>query len=160
MKAWATLRNVAIAMTLSINVAHAAPADEVRQVFVQFVAAQNAHDADRVETMLWDSPDFLWVSRGTQIRGVANAMATFRQYYSATWHLEPEMDRFQARQLTDDVVQILVPVTFTRAAAGQAPQDSRYLISQTLIRQANSWRIATILPIANTQLKQVDSALH
>jgi hypothetical protein len=54
--------------TLVANAQMAKPAsisvqDEVRDVFVRFVAAQNAHDADTVRSMMWDSPDFLWVSR-------------------------------------------------------------------------------------------------
>jgi hypothetical protein len=41
--------------------------DEIRAVFVRFVAAQNAHDGDTVGSMIWDSPEFLWVSRGNTI---------------------------------------------------------------------------------------------
>jgi hypothetical protein len=72
--------------------------DEVRPVFVRFVAAQNAHDADTVRSMIWDSPDFLWVSRGTQVRGSQQAIDVLRSYYKVTWHIEPDMTRFKARK--------------------------------------------------------------
>ena len=48
---------------------------------------------------------------------------------------------------------ILVPIVFTRGLPGKPPQDNVFLISQTLIRDASGWHIASILPIANTQLK-------
>jgi hypothetical protein len=48
-------------------------------------------------------------------------------------------------------MQILVPIVFTRGLPGKPPQDNTFLISQTFVRDANG--IASILPIANTQLK-------
>jgi hypothetical protein len=50
-------------------------------------------------------------------------------------------------------MQILVPVVFTRGLPGKPPQDNIFLISQTFVRDANGWHVASILPIANTQLK-------
>jgi len=82
--------------------------DEIRAVFVRFVAAQNAHDADTVGSMIWDSPDFLWVSRGNPVRGSQQAIAIFRSYYKGTWHLEPDMTRFSVTPIADEVVQLLV----------------------------------------------------
>ena len=42
--------------------------DEARQFFERFVAAKNAHDLAAVGSMLWNSEDFLWVTRGAQVR--------------------------------------------------------------------------------------------
>lgn len=127
--------------------------DEIRAVFVRFVAAQNAHDVDTVESMIWDSPDFLWVSRGNPVRGSQQAIGIFRSYYKGTWHLEPDMTRFSVTQIADGVVQLLVPVVFSRGLPGQPPQNAEYLISQTIVHNGEGWRITTILPVANTQLK-------
>lgn len=131
----------------------ATPQDDVRSFFEHFVAAQNAHDLDTVQTMLWDSPDFLWISRGTQVRGSSDALATYRSYYTGTWHLDADMTKFQTIVLSSDVVELFVPVTFSRGAPGQLPQSATFLISQTLIHNATGWHVATIIPIANTQLK-------
>ncbi len=131
----------------------ASPQEEARSFFERFVAAQNAHDANAVQGMLWDSPDFLWVSRGSEVRGVAAAMALYRSYYSGTWDLEADMAKLRTTVISGDVVQLLVPLTFTRGALGQVPQDAAYLISQTLVHNPTGWHVATILPIANTQLK-------
>jgi len=126
---------------------------EARAFFTKFVAAQNAHNADDVKSMLWNSPGMLWVSRGVETRGRDAVAARFREYYEGTWHLEPDMSQFHAATISDDVVQILVPIVFTRGLPGKPSQDNTFLISQTLVRDANGWHVASILPIANTQLK-------
>jgi hypothetical protein len=131
----------------------ASAVDEAHAVFQAFVTAQNAHDAATVESKLWNSPDFLWVTRGKQIRGTANAMQVFRSYYAATWQVAPEMENLHAVQLTPDVVQILVPITFTRGNVGETPQQARFLISQSIIHDATGWHIASIMPIADTSFK-------
>ena len=132
-----------------------AAADETaaRAFFLKFVAAQNAHNADDVKSMLWNSPGMLWFSRGVETRGRDAVVARFKEYYEGTWHLEPDMSQFRATALSDDVMQILVAIVFTRGLPGKPPQDNTFLISQTFVRDANGWHIASILPIANTQLK-------
>ena len=140
----------------AVSSGHAfAAADEVaaRAFFLKFVAAQNAHNADDVKSMLWNSPGMLWFSRGVETRGRDAVVARFKEYYEGTWHLEPDMSQFRATTISDDVMQILVPIVFTRGLPGKPPQDNTFLISQTFVRDANGWHIASILPIANTQLK-------
>ena len=110
----------------------AADETEARAFFTKFVAAQNAHNADDVKAMLWNSPSMLWFSRGVETRGRDAVADRFREYYEGTWHLEPDMSQFHASVITDDVMQILVPIIFTRGLAGKPPQDNTFLISQTL----------------------------
>lgn len=129
----------------------AAPQDEVRAVFEHFVAAQNAHDATAVAGMLRASPEFLWITRGTAVWGSDAAMERFRALYKGTWHLEPEMAQFRAVALSDGVMQVFVPVLFTIGAPGQPASPSRFLFNQILLRDANGWRIASILPIPAPQ---------
>jgi hypothetical protein len=131
----------------------AADEAEARAFFLQFVAAQNAHKESDVRAMLWNSSNMLWVSRGIETRGADTVAARFREYYEGTWHLQPDMSQFHAAAITNDVMQILVPIVFTRGLPGKPPQDNTFLISQTFVREGNSWFVASILPIANTQLK-------
>jgi hypothetical protein len=63
------------------------------------------------------------------------------------------MSKFRVVAISNDVMQILVPIVFTRGLPGKPPQDNTFLISQTFVRDAGDWHIASILPIANTQLK-------
>ena len=144
-----------VLMTVASGGCASAAADEAaaRAFFSKFVAAQNAHNADDVKSMLWNSPSMLWFSRGVETRGRDAVAARFKEYYAGTWHLEPDMSQFHAAAISDDVMQILVPIVFTRGLPGKPPQDNTFLISQTFVRDADGWHVASILPIANTQIK-------
>jgi hypothetical protein len=131
----------------------AANETEARALFTKFVAAQNAHNADDVKAMLWSSPSMLLFARGVETRGPDAVAARFKEYYEGTWHLEPDMSQFRVAAISSDVMQILVPIVFTRGLPGKPPQDNTFLISQTFVRDATGWYVASILPIANTQLK-------
>jgi hypothetical protein len=147
----------AVAMLIGASLSAAADAPtqetEARTLFTKFVRAQNAHDAGAVKAMLWNSPAMLWYTRGIEIRGPDAVIQRLHDYYEGTWHLEPDMAQFRATVITNDFVQILVPVVFTRAAPGKPPQESRFLISQTLVQSAGDWHVAAIMPIADTQFK-------
>lgn len=127
---------------------------EAQALFTRFVAAQNAHDMNEVKSMLWKSQHMLFFSRGTETRGADAVAERFKEYYKGTWHLEPDMSKFQIAAISNDVAQILVPIVFTRALPGDQPKSDTFLISQTLVRDSQRWYIASILPIANTQLKR------
>jgi hypothetical protein len=131
----------------------AANETEARALFTKFVAAQNAHNAGGVKAMLWNSPSMLLFARGVETRGPEAVAARFKEYYEGTWHLEPDMSQFRVAVISSDVMQILVPIVFTRGLPGNPPQDNTFLISQTFVRDATGWYVASILPIANTQLK-------
>jgi hypothetical protein len=83
-------------MTLGGAVNAASMQDEARQFFERFVAAQNAHDLATVGSMLWNSEDFLWVTRGVQVRGSKTALNVLGSYYKGTWHLDPDTNQLQA----------------------------------------------------------------
>ena len=70
-------------------IAEAAPEDEIRTVVDRFVAAQNAHDLAAVGDLLWDSPNFLWITRGTPIWGRDPALKRFQALYQGTWPSKP-----------------------------------------------------------------------
>jgi hypothetical protein len=144
---------VIMMVALGRNASAAADETEARAFFAKFVAAQNAHDASDVKAMLWNSPGMLWYGRGVETRGREAVADRFREYYQGTWHLEPDMSQFHATAISNDVMQILVPIVFTRGLPGQPSQDNKFLISQTFVRDANGWHVASIMPIANTQLK-------
>lgn len=143
-----------VIMTAPSGQASAAAGEtEARTFFLRFVAAQNAHNASDVRAMLWNSPDMLSVTRGVQTKGADAVAARFKEYYEGTWHLEPDMSQFHATAISNDVMQILVPILFTRGLPDKPPQDNTFLISQTFVREGDSWFVASIFPVANTQIK-------
>jgi hypothetical protein len=68
----------------------AAPVDqELHGTVERFVAAQNAHDLNAVTGMLLDSPNFLWITRGTPVWGRSDALSSSRSSTSAHGTLNP-----------------------------------------------------------------------
>lgn len=127
--------------------ASAAPEDEVRATFDRFVTAQNAHDLKAVEALLLDSSNFLWVTRGTPVWGREAALKRFATLYEGTWRLDPELSGMKVLAIGENVAQLYVPITFVIGPPGQAPQSTRFLMNQVLIKSKDGWRISSILPI-------------
>ena len=125
----------------------AAPADEVRAAFERFVAAQNAHDEKAVASLLLDSPDFLWITRGTAVWGPEAAMKRFAALYQGTWQLEPLPSELKVMIIDDSVAQLFIPITFTIGGAGQSAQTTRFLMNLVLRKTADGWKVSSILPI-------------
>jgi ketosteroid isomerase-like protein len=132
---------------LTIRSAVAAPEDEVRATFDRFVAAQNAHDIKAVESLLSGSPNFLWITRGMPIWGQDAALKRFTALYDGTWRLEPESSGLKVAMIGEGVAQIYVPIIFTIGAAGQPPQQTRFLMNQVLVKTPDGWKVSSILPI-------------
>jgi ketosteroid isomerase-like protein len=125
----------------------AAPEDDVRIAFDQFVNAQNAHDLAAVRELLLDSPNFLWVTRGTPIWGRDAALKRFETLYVGTWKLSPDASNLKVALVNDTTAQVYVPITFNIGPAGQPAPDALFLMNQTLTKTAAGWRITNILPI-------------
>src|SRR5712675_3288530 len=70
-----------VIMTVASGGPASAAADETeaRTFFTKFVAAQNAHNADDVKAMLWNSRSMLWFSRGVETRGRDAVADRFRE---------------------------------------------------------------------------------
>jgi ketosteroid isomerase-like protein len=134
-------------LTLTIKPAIAAPEDEVRATFDRFVVAQNAHDIKAVESLLLGSPNFLWITRGTPVWGHDAALKRFGALYDGTWRLDPESSALKITMIGEGVAQIYVPILFTVGAAGQPPQQTRFLMNQVLVKTSDGWRVSSVLPI-------------
>jgi ketosteroid isomerase-like protein len=130
-----------------IKTAIAAPEDEVRAAFDRFVAAQNAHDVKAVEALLLGSPNFLWITRGAPVWGADDALKRFTALYAGTWKLDPEPSSLRITMIGDGVAQVYVPIVFTIGAAGQPPQQTRFLMNQVLVKTPSGWRVSSVLPI-------------
>lgn len=133
--------------TLSATGATASQEGEVRAAFDQFVSAQNAHDVQALKNVLVDSPNFIWITRGTVVWGRDAALLRFAKLYEGSWRLEPELTGLRVVPMGDDAAQIHVPVQFTTGAAGQPPERPRFFINLILLKQSGAWRVTSIFPI-------------
>jgi uncharacterized protein (TIGR02246 family) len=145
-------RIVVLLVSLAVSgVACAGSEDEVKVLFAKFVAAQNAHDLKEVGALLQDSPQFLWITRGTPIWGRDAALKRFEALYQGTWSLDPKMDELKVIELQPGVAQLYVPITFMISPAGQTAQPSRFLMNQVLVKTSSGWKVSSILPIPAPQ---------
>jgi ketosteroid isomerase-like protein len=132
---------------LVTNAASGAPDDDVRATFERFVAAQNAHDVKAVESLLLNSPDFLWITRGTPVWGSDPALKRFTALYEGIWRLDPETSSLKTTMLGNSAAQLYVPIMFTIGVAGQPSQTTRFLMNLILVKTLGGWKVSSILPI-------------
>ena len=140
-------RAAAIALACAIGGARASADDEVRATFDRFVQVQNAHDTKALETLLADSPQFLWITRGTVVWGRDAALQRFAKLHEGTWRLDPEPTSVRVVPITGDVAQLHATVQFTIGAPGQPAQVTRFLLNQVLVKSGGAWRVMSIFPI-------------
>jgi len=104
-----------VSISLVANAASAAPEDEVRATLERFVAAQNAHGVKALESLLLNSPDFLWITRGTPVWGADSALKRFGALYEGTWRLDAETSSLRITMLGDRAAQIYVPIMLQKS---------------------------------------------
>ena len=132
---------------LMIKPVVAAPEDEVRSTFERFVNAQNAHDLKTVESLLFGSPDFLWITRGAPVWGQDAALKRFASLYEGTWRLDPELTSMKVILIDESAAQVYVPIMFAIGAVGQPPQPAKFLMNLVLVKTQTGWKVSSILPI-------------
>ena len=138
-------------MTLAGAARASSEEDEIKALFTKFVEAQNAHDLKAVGNLLQDSPNFLWITRGTPIWGRDAALRRFEALYQGTWSLDAKTDELRVIELQPGVAQIYVPMIFMIAPAGQTALSARFLMNQVVVKTADGWKVASILPILAPQ---------
>ncbi len=136
-----------IALICAVGSAQASTEDEVRAAFDRFVQVQNAHDAKALEALLIDSPQFLWITRGTAIWGREAALQRFAKLYEGTWRLDPEPASVRVVPVSNDVAQLYAAVLYTVGAPGQPAQATRSLLNQVLVKSGGVWRVMSLFPI-------------
>lgn len=137
----------ALALMGSVGGVRAATDDEVRAFLDRFVQVQNAHDTKALEALLSDSPQFLWITRGTLVWGREAALQRWAKLYEGTWRLDPDPASVRVTALSDSAAQLHVAVQFTIGAPDQAPQVTRFFLNQILVKSGGVWRVISIFPI-------------
>ena len=130
--------------TLVAPAARAAPADEVRALYARFLAAQNARDLQRVRSVLWDSPRFLWVSDGMSVWGPDALVERMGQFQKAeVWRVDPDLARAVAVEVSERTAYLHLPLVLT-IGSGAKPDRLRFLVSMLGVETPQGWRIAAL----------------
>ena len=114
--------------------AAADPATEVRTLYGQFAAAQNARDLERVRPLLLDAPTFLWVSDGQSFWGPDAVLARMASFQGAeVWRVEPDLARAVAVPVSERVAYLHLPLVLVIGPAAN-PDRLRFLVSVLGVR--------------------------
>ena len=134
-----------------VTIATLAPAatmeDEVRAVFDKYVATQNAHDLKSMRSLLADSPDFLWISRGKPLWGREAALKSLEERYKGTWHIDVNKKELRVISISRRVAQVYAPTQLTVGEPGVDPAKNRVYINLVMVKKPEGWQIVSILPI-------------
>ena len=128
--------------------AEADAAGDVRTLYDQFRAAQNARDLATLKTLLIDSPQFLWVSDGKSFWGreaLVKRMAEFQ--LSEAWRVDPDLKKATIVEVNDRAAYLHMPLALTIGLKAK-PDVIRFLVSILCVKQAEGWRIAALFTTA------------
>jgi ketosteroid isomerase-like protein len=126
---------------------------EIRDLYLRFVAAQNARDLVAVRALYAKSEDFLWVSDGQTFWGadvMLERMASFQR--AKVWRVEPELDRSRVVELSDTTAYMHLPLVLVIGSEA-APDKFRFLVSMLCTKTPEGWRIAALFT-ANSKEQQ------
>ncbi len=130
------------------TLAHAATMeDEVRAVFDKYIAIQNAHDLKSMRSLLADSPDVLWISRGKPIWGREAALKNLEERYKGTWHIDVNKKELRVISISRRVAQVYAPTQLSVGDPGVEPAKNRLYINLVMVKKPEGWQIVSILPI-------------
>jgi len=136
--------------------AHADPLDaatlgEINALYRRLIDAENSHDPAAVRTMVWESPNALFVAKTATAAegnwagfwGTDVVMQHFADLYAGTFIMVPHYDRVKTIGLTADVAETYAPLDITVAYAGQTPTPKPFLMIVTWLKVPAGWRMAT-----------------
>jgi uncharacterized protein (TIGR02246 family) len=135
------------ALLLAASSARASMEEEVRAVFDKYIAAQNAHDLKAVRSLLSDSPDMLWISRGKAIWGREAALKTLEERYKGTWKIDVDRKELRVISVSRRVAQVYAPTQLSAGEPGAEPARNRLYINVVMVKKPEGWQIVSILPI-------------
>jgi len=142
------MRSIIAAIFMAIAAAPAAwagPTDEAKALYERFVVAQNASDFRALETVLLDSPRFLWVTNGLSVWGRDPAIRRMADYHTAEiWHIEPDRARAVAVEVNASTAYLHVPLELEIGSRADGPDRFRFLVSALCTETADGWRIAAL----------------
>ena len=99
--------------------------DKVRAVFDRYIAVQNAHDLKSMRSLLADSPDLLWISRGKPIWGREAALKSLEERYKGTWRIDVDRKELRIISVSRRVAQVYATTQLTVGDPGVEPARNR-----------------------------------
>jgi hypothetical protein len=139
---------------------------EIDSLYRALIDAENRHDLAAVRTMVWQSPDTLFVAKTATpaegnwagFWGTEVVLQHFHDLYEGVFLMEPDYSRVKTVTLTKDVAETYAPLRVSVGYAGQTPVPKPFLMIVTWIHTTNGWKMATdiALPIPPSPMATSD----
>jgi len=109
---------------------------QIRELYKSLIEAENNHDIERVRTMLWDSPDALFVAK-TKTAADGNwagfwgkevVVQHLQDLYAGTFRIDADYSKERIAILAPTVAETYVPVSISVAYAGQSGTPKPFLM--------------------------------
>jgi hypothetical protein len=100
-----------------------------------------------MRSLLADSPDLLWISRGKPIWGREAALKSLEERYKGTWRIDVERKELRIISVSRRVAQVYAPTLLTVGEPGVEPARNRVYINLVMVKKPEGWQIVSILPI-------------
>jgi hypothetical protein len=130
----------------------------IRELYRYLIEAENAHDIEKVRSMVWDSPSALFVAK-TKTAAEGNwagfwgkeiVVNHIQDLFTGTFRIDPDYSKERIAFLAPAIAETYVPVSISVAYAGQSDTPKPFLMIIEWVRlKSGVWRMATdiALPI-------------
>jgi hypothetical protein len=128
---------------------------EINSLYRALIDAENRHDLQAVRTMVWQSPNMLFVAKTATpaegnwagFWGTEVVLQHFHDLYQGVFLMDPDYSRVKTVTLTKDVAETYAPLSISVGYAGQTPVPKPFLMIVTWIRTTAGWKMATDIAV-------------
>jgi hypothetical protein len=119
------------------------------------IDAENRHDLATVRSMVWQSPDMLFVAKTATpaegnwagFWGTEVVLRHFKDLYEGVFVMIPDYSRVKTVSLSKNVAETYAPLSISVGYAGQQPVPKRFLMIVMWVRTTTGWMMATDIAV-------------
>jgi len=117
---------------------------DLKSLYERFVTAQNARDTKAVRALMWDSPNFLWVSDGKAFWGADRMIERMSAFQRADiWEVTPDRGRARVVELSPVSAVLFQPLSLTLGSKAD-PRRIAFLVNVLCVRTPDGWRVGAL----------------
>jgi ketosteroid isomerase-like protein len=124
---------------------------EVRDIYMKLIDAENRHDLPAVREFVWNSPSTLFVAKAPVgwhgYWGIDDVMQHLHDMYRQPFRIDPTYEEEKVVFITPDIAETYAPVRITVAYGGQNPVPKPFVMVLLWIKTSQGWKMTTDIPI-------------
>jgi hypothetical protein len=124
----------------------------IRKLYQHLIEAENAHNIEKVRSMVWDSQSALFVAKTKTAAegswagfwGKKVVVEHLQDLFAGTFRIDPDYSKERIAFLAPSIAETYVPVSISVAYAGQSGTPKPFLMIIEWVRlKSGVWRMAT-----------------